>query len=109
MNSLYSQSLIIFFFLMIRRPPRSTLFPYTTLFRSRRPLAQPGPGRQLAQRRGQARADQKLAPRCRDGGAEGQVHGGSGQVAQKSGERRGVALGGSKAGPSISNWLPLSP
>src|SRR5256885_12363773 len=28
-----------FFFLMIRRPPRSTLFPYTTLFRSiRRPL-----------------------------------------------------------------------
>src|SRR5574340_1512610 len=28
-------SLILFFFLMIRRPPRSTLFPYTTLFRSR--------------------------------------------------------------------------
>src|SRR5690349_24645284 len=27
--------LVIFFFLMIRRPPRSTLFPYTTLFRSR--------------------------------------------------------------------------
>src|SRR5436190_4323805 len=27
---------IIFFFLMIRRPPRSTLFPYTTLFRSTR-------------------------------------------------------------------------
>src|SRR2546429_6771421 len=27
-------SLIFFFFLMIRRPPRSTLFPYTTLFRS---------------------------------------------------------------------------
>src|SRR3712207_9519602 len=26
---------ICFFFLMIRRPPRSTLFPYTTLFRSR--------------------------------------------------------------------------
>src|SRR5258707_4478551 len=26
-----------FFFLMIRRPPRSTLFPYTTLFRSWRP------------------------------------------------------------------------
>src|SRR6266571_6181041 len=29
----------IFFFLMIRRPPRSTLFPYTTLFRS-----SPAPG-----------------------------------------------------------------
>src|SRR3712207_7037639 len=27
--------LYIFFFLMIRRPPRSTLFPYTTLFRSK--------------------------------------------------------------------------
>src|SRR3990172_11461457 len=28
---------LIFFFLMIRRPPRSTLFPYTTLFRSHGP------------------------------------------------------------------------
>src|SRR5215204_7242772 len=28
---------VFFFFLMIRRPPRSTLFPYTTLFRSRAP------------------------------------------------------------------------
>src|SRR6266536_3948371 len=27
-------SFLFFFFLMIRRPPRSTLFPYTTLFRS---------------------------------------------------------------------------
>src|SRR5256885_10472331 len=27
--------LYLFFFLMIRRPPRSTLFPYTTLFRSK--------------------------------------------------------------------------
>src|SRR2546430_8788477 len=30
------QFLLFFFFLMIRRPPRSTLFPYTTLFRSLR-------------------------------------------------------------------------
>src|SRR5690348_17843708 len=30
-------SLSSFFFLMIRRPPRSTLFPYTTLFRSVNP------------------------------------------------------------------------
>src|SRR5256885_13082837 len=29
---------------MIRRPPRSTLFPYTTLFRSRRGLVLPGAG-----------------------------------------------------------------
>src|SRR5256885_17071099 len=28
--------ILFFFFLMIRRPPRSTLFPYTTLFRSER-------------------------------------------------------------------------
>src|SRR3712207_7795043 len=39
----------IFFFLMIRRPPRSTLFPYTTLFRSqatacRHPVTCSGPG-----------------------------------------------------------------
>src|SRR3712207_7357603 len=33
---------MFFFFLMIRRPPRSTLFPYTTLFRS-------GPAEQLRQ------------------------------------------------------------
>src|SRR3989449_11737232 len=30
--------MVFFFFLMIRRPPRSTLFPYTTLFRSALPL-----------------------------------------------------------------------
>src|SRR5260221_9670134 len=39
MRSLLSMSrppfFLSFFFLMIRRPPRSTLFPYTTLFRSR--------------------------------------------------------------------------
>src|SRR3712207_6862186 len=32
--------IVCFFFLMIRRPPRSTLFPYTTLFRSARGLQQ---------------------------------------------------------------------
>src|SRR2546430_12002449 len=32
--------LVFFFFLMIRRPPRSTLFPYTTLFRSLTGLSQ---------------------------------------------------------------------
>src|SRR5260370_32044648 len=34
-----SHLFLFFFFLMIRRPPRSTLFPYTTLFRSARPPA----------------------------------------------------------------------
>src|SRR6266498_4540658 len=33
-SSIYNSLPNFFFFLMIRRPPRSTLFPYTTLFRS---------------------------------------------------------------------------
>src|SRR3712207_9566503 len=33
-SALLSRPSLSFFFLMIRRPPRSTLFPYTTLFRS---------------------------------------------------------------------------
>src|SRR3712207_9530567 len=42
----------LIFFLMIRRPPRSTLFPYTTLFRSRgaagrRPVGRRRPGGEL--------------------------------------------------------------
>src|SRR2546422_9840740 len=36
LESYLPQELLFFFFLMIRRPPRSTLFPYTTLFRSPR-------------------------------------------------------------------------
>src|SRR2546429_5989426 len=35
---------LLFFFLMIRRPPRSTLFPYTTLFRSHDPPLRAGAG-----------------------------------------------------------------
>src|SRR5260370_13821287 len=58
----------LFFFLMIRRPPRSTLFPYTTLFRSRRAIDRwTGPRRR--RRRGcrcgpraRARADTERAP-----------------------------------------------
>src|SRR6476660_10282293 len=48
---IYLFFLFVFFFLMIRRPPRSTLFPYTTLFRSGRPAAgpaAPGAGAELA-------------------------------------------------------------
>src|SRR2546425_6290451 len=41
MCSLYHSTTLCFFFLMIRRPPRSTLFPYTTLFRSRARLPLP--------------------------------------------------------------------
>src|SRR5256885_10331643 len=41
----YSYQSLFFFFLMIRRPPRSTLFPYTTLFRSAKLLSLPLPKR----------------------------------------------------------------
>src|SRR3712207_8391648 len=56
-----------FFFLMIRRPPRSTLFPYTTLFRSlvaaalrRVPAGDPVPGLlgQAAEARGAVRSEE---------------------------------------------------
>src|SRR6266576_4074609 len=46
--------LSLLFFLMIRRPPRSTLFPYTTLFRprqGRRHHRRSGPGRRAIQGR----------------------------------------------------------
>src|SRR2546427_5468656 len=47
LNSTVLTHILFFFFLMIRRPPRSTLFPYTTLFRSplsrRRGCAGPHP------------------------------------------------------------------
>src|SRR6266496_5797243 len=45
---------VFFFFLMIRRPPRSTLFPYTTLFRSsppRSPWRSPSTARPCPRRR----------------------------------------------------------
>src|SRR5688572_32760113 len=61
-----------FFFLMIRRPPRSTLFPYTTLFRSqveevdrvdRAPLA--GDARGSARLRAHSRVHRSAAGRLR--------------------------------------------
>src|SRR5258708_8745115 len=45
-----------FFFLMIRRPPRSTLFPYTTLFRSTPPDPSLAPVRRAGLGLGQPRA-----------------------------------------------------
>src|SRR3712207_8623857 len=49
---------------MIRRPPRSTLFPYTTLFRSRRPGQPPGGGRRQRPHRAGGRLLQGLGPRA---------------------------------------------
>src|SRR5439155_11133893 len=49
---------------MIRRPPRSTLFPYTTLFRSLRAAREPGdPHRDDAARSGRGRRAHRCAPR----------------------------------------------
>src|SRR2546422_11568454 len=52
-----------FFFLMIRRPPRSTLFPYTTLFRSERSLF-PRDRRQRGPARGRDRTGRRSARRA---------------------------------------------
>src|SRR4051794_41295274 len=55
-----------FFFLMIRPPPRSPLFPYTTLFRSPRHRPRRHPGR-----RSSARAGHRPAGAARRGGRAG--------------------------------------
>src|SRR2546428_8368250 len=51
-----------FFFLMIRRPPRSTLFPYTTLFRSRGAARQHRPHRRLPEVRPDVAGRERLPP-----------------------------------------------
>src|SRR5256885_11559248 len=53
-----------FFFLMIRRPPRSTLFPYTTLFRSLHARVLPAPQAGSVQRSGSPRSRDE-PPLCR--------------------------------------------
>src|SRR2546422_8496034 len=54
----------LFFFLMIRRPPRSTLFPYTTLFRS--PCTAQGGGRGMTRRdSGSWRSSARPSPRAK--------------------------------------------
>src|SRR5687767_15721476 len=61
--------LSLFFFLMLRRPPRSTLFPYTTLFRSRLTVGAPGsyPLAMSVARASRRRSDAR--GRCDAGGA----------------------------------------
>src|SRR2546422_9035095 len=88
---------MLFFFLMIRRPPRSTLFPYTTLFRSRAtPLAagtrRPPDSRRgslarpLARGRGRSRLAAASDPRG--------VRARRGRVGAPLVRRRGTAPGG---------------
>src|SRR5205809_5335311 len=66
-----------FFFLMIRRPPRSTLFPYTTLFRSKCcPIRRSWPRKRLRfmRHRARIRPTPARAPhrRCRTGSNQNQ-------------------------------------
>src|SRR5690349_11506258 len=85
-SSLVASLTLLIFFLLIRRPPRSTLFPYTTLFRSRPPRGAPlgqfaspcGNGRivclkthferalQSAQRRRRAGGDREIGGKTAD-------------------------------------------
>src|SRR5689334_25430226 len=60
----HSTVVLLFFFLMIRRPPRSTLFPYTTLFRSR------GVRRGAPDRRGRGAAAASVGLRALSAGDE---------------------------------------
>src|SRR3712207_8107088 len=56
--------LLVFFFVMIRRPPRSTLFPYPTLFRSpRRGRGEAARARADAQQVARGLRDAELLPR----------------------------------------------
>src|SRR3989449_2548445 len=70
---------VFFFFLMIRRPPRSTLFPYTTLFRSHSSRGGglvPGTSRRLGERSPapQALGELCVRPRSAGGGRAGGAH-----------------------------------
>src|SRR5215211_8960629 len=62
----------VFFFLMIRRPPRSTLFPYTTLFRS--PCGRSGPTDTGARASARARRPSSAAGRSEEHTSELQSH-----------------------------------
>src|SRR2546430_9257041 len=55
------REIMIFFFLMIRRPPRSTLFPYTTLFRSSLTKQFTAAAVLLLEERGKLRTDDSVA------------------------------------------------
>src|SRR3712207_7393725 len=83
---------IVVFFLMIRRPPRSTLFPYTTLFRSRPPRA--------CTRRGRSRCRGPRAPRTSRRRRRGGARPGRGSAA--SPDRKSTRLNSSHANISYA-------
>src|SRR3989441_11793320 len=76
---------------MIRRPPRSTLFPYTTLFRSRRPLArEPAPRHGVRRGHGVLRGREVRHPGVR--GRHPRRRAGAGARLQAAGGLRGGAV-----------------
>src|SRR3712207_8753214 len=72
MNGSVSDEYTCIFFLMIRRPPRSTLFPYTTLFRSR-PRA-PAPCRGTRPPPAASRSGGACRTRCSTGPPRSEEH-----------------------------------
>src|SRR3712207_8668114 len=85
---------VIFFFLMIRRPPRSTLFPSTTLFRSQRQHRQPGDG-QVEHELGQV-VVAGLAPRVEQQEQRGR------QAGESDADRKSTRLNSSHANISYA-------
>src|SRR3712207_7806824 len=86
------------FFLMIRRPPRSTLFPYTTLFRSRQ-----GFGARRQRRRLRRRDDERL-PRHAERRARGVEDSGPPRNSPRArrGDRKSTRLNSSHANISYA-------
>src|SRR2546430_12127997 len=76
--------LVYFFFLMIRRPPRSTLFPYTTLFRSSGAV---GRHRRKGSREGTQGNEQRGNPGARFQQPCGRRNGRSGLHGRRNGRR----------------------
>src|SRR2546429_8943737 len=72
---------LIFFFLMIRRPPRSTLFPYTTLFRSQLAFGQAKRNALGHFRNGAGNARYKGSEKSANDGKEGHKRSGGSQNA----------------------------
>src|SRR3712207_8620074 len=91
---------------MIRRPPRSTLFPYTTLFRSRERDALRGSPRRLRMRAAPPAPHGRRAAHPRDAGGDGggADHRGHGGILEQGGpvDRKSTRLNSSHANISYA-------
>src|SRR3712207_7158356 len=87
---------------MIRRPPRSTLFPYTTLFRSRAGRVRWHAARRLRRPAGGARPDRRRAPRRPQAGAARVHDPGGHRPARKPPDRKSTRLNSSHANISYA-------